>query len=1039
MTLDLMISANMHNILDGVAAATSILATIALFVGYRRTRSTAILIMAIAFGATAAIEMLHEVSDSRWLMPFMTSSSEQFMPWSWHASRMFLACGFLLAALHLTRDNFGAPATVNSKKFPSVPVVLLLLVVSLPVTVYGLLAADLPSIYYSQLGLLRFPELISGAVFLGALFLLLRKGNWQTDSYGHWINLMIVLSLCTQFFCMAFSQKFLDSSFAAAHLLKIASYSCIIYGFFAPHKAVVINEGSLENKPRGLGIGVKVAVVCGFIGIICVIPVAIYSAGNLHKIAADNGMEKLSLAAVNTSRELEDRRRRINRELGNIAEARSIQEASGDAAFGSAFGRAGQNLLRSESKYLSLTYLDAESGNELLRLEKGAEFGLAARNRDVLQAGEQQLLQKLMDTYMTSGVARSKVTMIDGGPDATLGVPAEATGVVVFRDGSEVPAGVLVAYNDISDSLTSRELLNTEAQLYVLNSEGRFLINPDSESAGSGSEPSLRDLFPGIQIRPSDTPDEINGQILQRPSGEEILVGFNQDAAYAVSGEPLLYIYTGSREQMEMAATLIGENLQRIAQFNLLIAIAIGWLFARRISKPAQKLSEAAVEFGRSGTVTVLPDPGSDEIGLLSKSLSEMMQEVTSQREKLELLSSAVESSVDSTLITSIRGTIQYVNPEYERYAGVSADDILGMNVMELPEFVDNRHILSEAPAKKGTELVWVGEMRNKRADNKWHDEHVTIAPIRNAEGEQINQSMILEDITERKEMERFIDLKTEELQRSNRDLEQFAYVASHDLKAPLRAIEVLVSWLKDDLEDFEGGDVHENLDLLDQRTVRLARLLDDLLEYSRAGRKIGGIKTINTKEFVEDIATLIAPPEGFVIEADDSLPEIVTHHAPLETVFRNLMSNAIKHSPDASKGRIHVAAEDRGSMVEFTVQDNGTGIPQEYAEKVFKMFQTLKARDEMEGSGMGLAIVKRIIDWQLGEIWFEDGPDGVGTVFHFTWNKQPVELPDMEEAEAGKTAQTPALSIDEPLHEEPDYIEPEPMVFGMKAEELTD
>jgi len=272
----------------------------------------------------------------------------------------------------------------------------------------------------------------------------------------------------------------------------------------------------------------------------------------------------------------------------------------------------------------------------------------------------------------------------------------------------------------------------------------------------------------------------------------------------------------------------------------------------------------------------------------------------------------------------------------------------------------------------------------------------ITIAPIRNSANEIINQSMIIEDITERKAMERNIALKAAELQRSNRDLEQFAYVASHDLKAPLRAIEVLVSWLKEDLEEYQDGDVQENLDLLRRRTSRLSRLLDDLLAYSRAGRKIGDVKSVNTKEFVDDIAMLISPPDGFKIEVDASLPTITTYHAPLETVFRNLMSNAVKHSPVPEEGRIRIFAEDRGDMVEFAVEDNGTGIDQEYADKVFKMFQTLQARDEKEGSGMGLAIVQRIIDWQGGKIWFHDRAEGTGTVFRFTWNKQPPTMPEI-------------------------------------------
>ncbi|MDQ1303009.1 MAG: Histidine kinase, partial [Pseudomonadota bacterium] len=218
------------------------------------------------------------------------------------------------------------------------------------------------------------------------------------------------------------------------------------------------------------------------------------------------------------------------------------------------------------------------------------------------------------------------------------------------------------------------------------------------------------------------------------------------------------------------------------------------------------------------------------------------------------------------------------------------------------------------------------------------------------------------------------------------------AYVASHDLKAPLRAIEILVEWLQEDLTTFEGGEVQQNLALLKQRTARLHRLLDDLMAYSRAARKPGEIHEVDTRLLTTDLFTLLAPPASMRTEASTSLPLIRAHQAPLEQVLRNLINNAIKHHP-TKDGRVRVYAQDKGDELLFAVEDDGTGIPQEYAEKVFQMFQTLQPRDDMEGSGMGLAIVKRIVEWQGGRIWFHGGPGGCGTVFKFTWKKLPGAL----------------------------------------------
>jgi signal transduction histidine kinase len=256
-------------------------------------------------------------------------------------------------------------------------------------------------------------------------------------------------------------------------------------------------------------------------------------------------------------------------------------------------------------------------------------------------------------------------------------------------------------------------------------------------------------------------------------------------------------------------------------------------------------------------------------------------------------------------------------------------------------------------------------------------------------------------DITNRRQIELELESKQDELVRSNRDLEQFAYVASHDLKAPLRAIEVLVQWLREDLKDYEGGDVHENLGLLGQRTERLGRLLDDLLAYSRVGRKVGELVEVDSAELIRDMIELMGEPAGISIEAKGKLPTFITYAAPLEQVFRNLIGNAVKHHPGPT-GKVSIACEEVEDHYLFSVTDDGAGIPPEYADRVFQMFQTLKPRDEVEGSGIGLAIVSRIVEWQGGRVWFDPGPEGRGTVFNFQWQRS---VPDQECAQSTEEA----------------------------------
>lgn len=337
---------------------------------------------------------------------------------------------------------------------------------------------------------------------------------------------------------------------------------------------------------------------------------------------------------------------------------------------------------------------------------------------------------------------------------------------------------------------------------------------------------------------------------------------------------------------------------------------------------------------------------------------------------------------------------VVFMSSMYRDIFGCSHDELIGRHMVELigeEEFADRKPRYDAAMAGSTVQH----EASRKVPDGREHFYAVTHQPFRDENGNIQGVMSLAVDITERYEFEAVLRRTGEDLARSNHDLEQFAYVASHDLKAPLRAIEVLVQWLREDLKGYDGGEVQDNLGLLQQRTQRLNRLLDDLLEYSRAGRRIGSQRRTDTRAMVKDIATLLAPPPGMSINADESLPELDTHHAPLEQVLRNLINNAIKHHP-TREGFVQVSAVDQGDAVLFAVEDDGSGIPEAYADKVFQMFQTLQPRDEREGSGMGLAIVKRIIDWQGGRIWFHDRAGGSGTVFKFLWNKNP-DLPGMD------------------------------------------
>jgi signal transduction histidine kinase len=223
------------------------------------------------------------------------------------------------------------------------------------------------------------------------------------------------------------------------------------------------------------------------------------------------------------------------------------------------------------------------------------------------------------------------------------------------------------------------------------------------------------------------------------------------------------------------------------------------------------------------------------------------------------------------------------------------------------------------------------------------------------------------------------------ELERSNADLEEFAYIASHDLKAPLRAISHLAEWIGEDIEATASAETLDNLRLLRSRVTRLQLLLDGLLAYSRVGRAQVEVEAVEVAALVEDVVALLAPPPGFTVACDSGMPRLRTHRTPLRVVLENLIGNALKHH-DRAEGRISVAMRLADGVAEFRVSDDGPGIPARFHDRIFQIFQTLASRDDVEASGIGLAIVKKKVQGHGGRIRVESVPPARGASFVFTW-----------------------------------------------------
>lgn len=235
---------------------------------------------------------------------------------------------------------------------------------------------------------------------------------------------------------------------------------------------------------------------------------------------------------------------------------------------------------------------------------------------------------------------------------------------------------------------------------------------------------------------------------------------------------------------------------------------------------------------------------------------------------------------------------------------------------------------------------------------------------------------VVSQDITEQMQAQ-------QDLRRTNQDLDDFAYVASHDLRAPMSGIETLTEWIEEDLGDDVSEETRENLQLLRSRVQRMDRMLSDILDYSRAGRSHAETSEVDCEQLVDDVISWIDCGD-FKVSADPGLPTIHAAPTSLQQVFQNLITNAIKHH-DKDTGHIRIACNQDDDYASFSVIDDGPGIDESYREQIFKMFETLARRDDVEGTGIGLSIVERLVESMGGQIAVNDSPYGRGSAFQFT------------------------------------------------------
>jgi PAS domain S-box-containing protein len=438
-----------------------------------------------------------------------------------------------------------------------------------------------------------------------------------------------------------------------------------------------------------------------------------------------------------------------------------------------------------------------------------------------------------------------------------------------------------------------------------------------------------------------------------------------------------------------------------------------------RVEDEGWRVRKDGSRFWASVVITALRDHTGQLIGFakVTRDLTqrrEMEESLRASQERLRLLVGTVKDYV--IIMLDPEGHVTSWNEGAERIKGYQASEILGrhFSLFYPPEAVAARWPERELEiAARDGRFEDEGWRVRKDGTRFWGN--LVLTALRDDQGRLVGYAKITRDLTARREAEEQarrlaaeqaalaeatrhaeelrVALERVEAARAAeaeayRSLDQFAYVASHDLKAPLRGIGNLATWLQEDVGDRLGAQAAEHLQLIQGRVARMMGLIDGILAYSRAGRVRSAVERVDTGALVNEAILLLGPPREARIEVAAGMPAVEAERVPLQQVFLNLVGNAVKYTcaerPDAV---IRVSYRDAGELWEFQIEDNGPGIAPEFHERIWGVFQTLAPRDKVEGTGIGLAVVRKIVETRGGAVAV-DSDLGRGARFRFTWPK---------------------------------------------------
>lgn len=650
---------------------------------------------------------------------------------------------------------------------------------------------------------------------------------------------------------------------------------------------------------------------------------------------------------------------RLQRVAGQLAELTALG--------GQARVQATADLARDPSVVGLLTDSVADRGAARARLQGLADsieaVAVAVRDRNglrVLSTGDVDPMPLGHSVDLTGGARTGALLDVNGVGHYAIAAPVLADGAVV----GSVYAWRVAARLDEAGRRVLGDLIGSDATI-LLGSLG-----------GAWSDLSSLTPPPPLGLDPGDDLEADRLFTYTRPAVGEVFAHVQPlpgTAWYLVVELPVDDVLGGARTFLLRLLILLPIGLALVG--------LVAWGAVRTITRSLVETTIGAEALAAGERGYRVPVTREDELGRLARSFNSMAQQIEDSQEALRDLNASLRTMLDGAplpiIVVDREHVVRLWNKASERTFGWSADSVIGHRS---PLRADGGGVITLGTDPRGSGR----EYRTMRQDGQAMDVFIAHAPTYAPDGRIDGTILVCEDITARKRAEAQLERYAERLSRSNQELENFAYVASHDLREPLRMVRSFTGLLAERYSGQLDDEAEKYIRFAVEGATRMERLIRALLEYSRVDGPRESTIEVSTDVVVADVIQLLSPAiaESNAVVTADPLPAVVGDPDQLLRLFQNLIGNGIKFC--RSQPQVHVSAVQRGDECVFCVKDNGIGINPDYYERIFEVFRRLHGLDEFGGTGIGLAICKKIVERHGGRIWVESMPDR-GSSFYFS------------------------------------------------------